>query len=402
MHTTINPDSERDLNIWQEALLIRPSLIELRHDLHQHPELGLDLPYTTGKVKAMLASLGIPFDEIASSAIRATIGPKAGKHILLRGDMDALPILEKSGVPYSSLNPGQMHACGHDLHTAMLMGAAMILKKQEEKLAGPVTLMFQPGEETADGASSMITAGLLEPAPDMAIAIHIAATDTYDTGIVVVSDRDVYASRDEFTVTVTGKGGHGAEPHRSRNPIYAAIKMVEALTDLSRFETDATSPIVLTVCQLQAGTASNIIPDSCVFRGTLRMTDEEARERIRQRMTAIVSGLSTAYQMDASLEFGTAIPMLVNDQTLTGKIHEWLNEGLKELLVAPPGRYFSMGSDDFAFVAQSVPSAYLYILSRSPEGRHFPEHHESVVFDDEAVTAGAAVYAQIAIRATQE
>lgn len=389
------------MEIWKDARAINSRLIELRHDLHRHPELGLKLPVTTGKIKAMLESLDIPCEEITSSAIRATIGKPGGRRILLRGDMDALPIEENSGVPYRSLEPGRMHACGHDLHTAMLMGAAMILKQNEPDLDGQVILMFQPGEETADGARSMIEAGILEPAPDHAVAIHIGATDLYDTGIVVIPDQDVYASRDEFTVTVSGIGGHGAEPHRSRNPILAAVKMVEALTDLARFEVDAASPAVLTVCQIQAGSASNIIPEQCTFRGTLRMTDQETRERVRQRMAAIAAGIASAYGVEASLRFDGALPMLANDRVFTEQIHQWLAAGLPEIQVAPPGRYFSMGSDDFALISGQVPSAYLIVLSRSPIGQHFPEHHESVSFDDDAIAVGAAVFALIALRAVQ-
>lgn len=387
------------MQIWQDALSIRERLAELRHDLHQHPELGLDLPLTSGKVKAMLESLDIPFEEIAPSAIRAVIGRPGGRRILLRGDMDALPITENSGVEYSSRHPGRMHACGHDLHTAMLMGAAMLLKQNETELAGQAILMFQPGEETADGSRTMIAAGLLEPAPDQAVAIHIAANDTYPTGVVVIPDRDVYASRDEFQVTVRGKGGHGAEPHTGRNPILAAIKMIEALTDLARFEVDAAVPTVLTVCQIKAGSAANIIPEQCTFRGTLRMTNQEARERVRRRMAEITAGIASAYLMEAVLDIDAGVPMLNNDPAFTARIREWLTADLDTLLLAPPGRYFSMGSDDFALIAEKVPSAYLYVLSRSPEGRHFPEHHESVVFDDEAIAVGAAVFTAIAINA---
>lgn len=315
----------------------------------------------------------------------------------MNGDMDALPILEKTELPFASQN-GAMHACGHDLHASMLLGAASMLKEHEADLTGQAVLMFQSGEETGDGASSMISSGVLDPAPDFAAAIHIAGNDMYPTGAISVNSGAVYASRDEIAITVRGKGGHGAEPHKAKNPIYCAMKIIEALTDLMRYEIDAETPSVLTICQIEGGSAANVIPETCRFCGTLRMTNEEKRAYVLKRIREVTAGVAAAYGVEAQAEIIGSIPMLVNDAAFAQMVQTWLESNLEGALIAPLSSHFSMGSDDFALISSRIPSVYLYVLSLSPEGRHYPEHHEKVEFDDEAVPTGAAVYAEIAYR----
>ncbi|HML69059.1 MAG TPA: M20 family metallopeptidase [Clostridia bacterium] len=389
------------MNFLTEAFEKRESLISFRRMLHQHPEIGLNLPFTTDAVCAVLSEYGILHQRVAGGVI-ANIGKPGGKRILLRGDMDALPIAEKTGLPFASQN-GAMHACGHDLHAAMLLGAAMLLQSHEDALTGEVVLMFQAGEETADGAGSMIAAGVLDPLPDFAAAIHIAGNEAYPTGAISVNTGAVYASRDEIHVCVRGMGGHGAEPHKAKNPIYCALKIIDALTDMMRLEIDAESPSVLTVCKIEGGSAANVIPETCIFSGTLRMTNEGKRAYVLARIREIAAGVAAAYGMRAEVELAGAIPMLVNDAAFAQTVQVWLESGLTGALIAPLGSHFSMGSDDFALISSRVPAVYMYILSQSPEGRHYPEHHEKVEFDDEAVPTGAAVYAEIAYRyLTQE
>ncbi len=383
------------MNIFTEAFQQKEALIGLRRYLHQNAEIGLALPITTTRIAEELARLGVEFVQ-TGGGIKAVIGKDTGKRILLRGDMDALPIEEKTGLDYASKN-GAMHACGHDLHASMLTGAAALLKKHEAELDGQVILMFQTGEETGEGAQAMIDAGVLSPLPDYAVAIHIAGFEEYPTGIISVNSGAVYASRDEFIVTVAGSGGHGAEPHKAKNPIYCAIRIIEALTDMTRYEIDAETPAVLTVCRIDAGTASNIIPETCRFSGTLRMANEDKRRTVRNRMNEIVAGVSRAYEMKGELRFGSSLPMLINDEEFSRQAYEWLSGGLEGAMIAPLDSHFSMGSDDFSLISDKVPSVYMYVLSQSPPGRHHPEHHDKVEFDDEAVPVGAAAYAQIAL-----
>lgn len=389
------------MNSLAEAFGLRDSLISFRRMLHQHPETGLQLPFTTDAVCAALTERGISHRRVMGGVI-ATVGKSYGRRILLRGDMDALPIRERTNLPFTSQN-GAMHACGHDLHASMLLGAAMLLKAHEPELMGEVVLMFQAGEETGDGASSMISSGLLDPAPDFAAAIHIAGNDAYPTGAISVNTGAVYASRDEIAITVRGMGGHGAEPHKAKNPIYCAMKIIDALTDLMRFEINAETPSVLTICQIESGTAANVIPETCRFLGTLRMTNEEKRAYVHTRIREVAAGVAAAYGCVAEEQIIGSIPMLVNDSAFAQTVQAWLESGLSGALIAPLSSHFSMGSDDFALISSKIPSVYMYILSLSPEGRHHPEHHEKVEFDDEAVPTGAAVYTEIAYRyLTQE
>lgn len=311
--------------------------------------------------------------------------------------MDALPVDEKTELDFASENPGHMHACGHDLHTAMLLGAASLLKRHEHELDGQVILMFQPGEETADGAKAMLDAGILDPKPDVALAIHIAGFEEHPTGVVAIGLGPVFASRDEFVVSITGKGGHGAEPHDAKNPIYGAVKVIEALTDMMTYEKDASIPGVLTVCQIASGSAANIIPETCSFSGTLRMTDEAKRQSILSRMKTIVDFVCQAYGLEGNLAIRSSLPMLINDDHFSRQLHTWLKDQLQGTVIAPLERYLSMGSDDFALIADRVPSVYLHVISQSPQGRHYPGHHEKVEFDDEAIPFGSAVYATAAL-----
>ena len=384
------------MNFLTEAFAHKDALISFRRMLHQNPEIGLKLPFTTDAVSAALTERNIAHKRVLGGII-ATIGKPEGRRILLRGDMDALPILEKTELPFASQN-GAMHACGHDLHASMLLGAASLLKEHEAELTGQAVLMFQSGEETGDGAGSMISSGILDPQPDFAVAIHIAGNDMYPTGAISVNSGAVYASRDEIAITVRGKGGHGAEPHKAKNPIYCALKIIDALTDLMRYEIDAETPSVLTICQIEGGSAANVIPETCRFCGTMRMTNEEKRAYVLKRIREVTAGVAAAYGMEAQADIIGAIPMLVNDDAFAQTVQGWLESGLTDALIAPLSSHFSMGSDDFALISSRIPSVYLYILSLSPEGRHYPEHHEKVEFDDEAVPTGAAVYAEIAYR----
>jgi amidohydrolase len=384
------------MDVLREALEIENEMIAHRQHFHQYPEIGIHLPKTTEKVKAALSSYDIEYKEIIPCGLKATLGKKTGKRILLRADMDALPIQEKTGLPYASQNDGVMHACGHDLHMAMLLGAAKILKKYEKTLNGEVVLMFQPGEEGYDGAKEMINAGLLEPPPDHAVALHIAATNIYPTGIIATMPGITFSAKEQFEIDLLGTGGHGAEPHNTINPINGALKIIEALKEMALDEIDSKIPVVLSIGKIHAGTAANIIPESCVIEGTLRVAGDLVSVNIVERIREIVTNIAKAYRLQSKLSL-KSLPVLVNNREFTEKVHRWLSE-LEGVQVAPLGEYATMGSEDFSLVTQRIPSCYLFVLSKSPEGKHHPEHSPHVIFDNKALVYGAITYAQIAKR----
>ncbi len=384
------------MNLLKELQEFENEIVQIQQHLHQHPEIGLHLPKTAEKLKQVLTSYDIEYKEVTEYGLKATLGKKNGKRILLRADMDALPIKEKTGLSYASQNDGVMHACGHDFHMTMLLGAAKILKKHEKNLNGEVVLMFQPGEEGYNGAQEMIDAGILDPTPDHAVALHIAATDIYPTGIVATMPGVSFAAKQQFEIVLHGSGGHGAEPHNAINPINGALKIIEALKDMAFYEIDAKIPAVLSIGKLHAGTAANIIPESCVIEGTLRVAKDSDSTDMADRIRELVAGIAKAYKLESTLTL-KELPALVNDHEFTEKVHTWLSD-LEGVQVAPFGDYLAMGSEDFSLIAQKVPSCYLFVLSKSPEGKHYPEHNPHVIFDSKALVYGAAAYAQIAFR----
>lgn len=384
------------MNTLNEAKALSAWLSGVRRELHMRPEVGLDLPVTAALVMRELDAMGVSYKRILPSGIKAVIG-KGEKRILLRGDMDALPIKEETGLPYSSLNEGNMHACGHDMHTAMLLGAARLLKAHEDALEGEVVLMFQPGEEGYGGAPRMIEAGLLEPMPDCAVALHMAPMAGYPSGALVTMPGAILASSDTIEITVRGIGGHGAEPHLCKNPIAAAMRIVGALDDAVRFELPANVRCVFSVCEIHAGTAPNVIPETCVVRGTLRMMDEEKRAWLIKRFAQTAAAAARLYGTEAEFVASAGMPVTYNDAAFTEQVHGYLTNDLPGALVGPIADYSSMGSEDFSCIAQRVPSCYLYVVSQSPPDQDYAGHSPHVVFDDEALPHGAAAYAQIAM-----
>ncbi len=383
------------MNVFTQAQEVEAETIALRRALHTIPEVGMDLPRTAELVKAQLKKLNIDFEEIFPHCIKARVG-KGPRKILLRADMDALPIAEKTGLAFAATN-GNMHACGHDTHTAMLLGAAIILKGMEDKLGGEVIFAFQPGEEGYAGAKVMIDHGLLSDNPDSAVAIHIAAFEEYPSGVIVVPLGITHGSSDRFEVRVTGQSAHGSEPHKGKNPIIVACKISEAFTDLTRYEVDPQSPVVLTICQIHAGVADNIIPEECVLSGSLRTLHTDIRSRVRERMVVMANSIAEAYGVRAEVNFGVGYPVQKNNDAFATMLHSSFQTSLPEVLLAPLAIYTSLGSEDFAFISERVPSCYMILISQSPEGRHYPEHNPRVEFDDSALVCGVAAYVQSAI-----
>ena len=398
----------------REAEQLRETVLAERRTLHANAETGFDLTQTLAFVKKELTGMGLqPVDCGRAGVVALVGGKKPGKTFLLRADMDALPIEEQADVPFASKN-GRMHACGHDLHTAMLLGAARLLKAHEDEIAGTVKLMFQPAEEIFEGSHDMIEAGLLEnPTVDAALMIHVMAGMPFAPGTVIVSGPGVSApAADYFEIKVQGKGCHGSMPNTGVDPLTAAAHILIALQEIQARELAMGDRAVLTVGTLHAGTAANAIPDAAVMGGSIRTFDEETRAYIKERLTQIAEGVARAFRAEATVTFGSGCPTLVNDRALSECAETYVRELLgadkafsAAALAAMGGGKSSKtaGSEDFAYVSQEVPSIMLALASGQPEkGYCYPQHHPMVRFDESVLPTGSAVYAYTALRWLEE
>jgi amidohydrolase len=390
--------------ILDDAAAISAETAELRHSIHREPEIGLDLPKTQRKVLAALDGLPLEIScgQSLSSVTAVLRGARPGKTVLLRGDMDALPVDERTGVPYSSSVPGAMHACGHDLHTAMLAGAARLLSARQADLAGNVIFMFQPGEEGNGGARIMISEGVLDAAgerPAAAFALHVASS-VLPLGLVASRAGTAMAAADTLHVTVRGRGGHGSQPHLAADPIPAACEMVTALQTMVTRRFDVFDPVVLTVGTFHAGTTDNVIPDDAAFVATVRTFSPQSRERVRDAALQLIRQLAAAHNLEADAEFRDGYPVTVNDEAEFGFAERTAGELLGEgkFLTAP---FPLTGSEDFSYVLEQVPGAFL-MVGACPAGSDpatAPYNHSAeAVFDDAVLAAGTALYAELALR----
>ena len=394
----------------KEAENYREKLTENRRYLHEHPGTGFDIEETITYVKSELTEMGYDVKECGKAGLTATVGKGEGKVFLIRADMDALPIKEESGVEFASQN-GRMHACGHDMHTAMLLGAARLLKEHENEIEGTVKLMFQSAEEIFEGVGDMIKAGVLEnPKVDAALMIHVMAGVPIPAGTVIVSAPGVSApAADYFEIKVQGKGCHGSMPNTGADPINAAAHILIALQEINARELAVSDRAVLTVGTINGGTASNVIPDTVTMGGSLRTYDEETSGFIKERMAEIAEGTAAAFRTKAEVVFGSGCPTLLNDKELSADAEKYVGEllGNKKTLSAAQmnsgGLSKTAGSEDFAHVSQEVPSIMLALAAGEPEkGYKYPQHHPQVKFDEEALTAGCTVYAYTAMRWLEE
>ena len=384
------------------------ALVHLRRRLHRSAGVGFDLKDTLTIVEEELKKLGIQPVPCGKAGIVATIGgKKPGKTILLRADMDALPICEETGAEYACPT-GNMHACGHDLHTAMLLGAARLLKEQEDTLCGTVKLMFQPAEEILEGAKDMLENGLLNaPVPDAAVMLHVMCGIAFPAGTAVVSGAGVSApAADFFEIRIKGKGCHGSSPNLGIDPLTAAAHTVLALQELHARELAMDDRAALTIGSFHAGKAANAIPDTAILTGTLRAFSDDLRGRIKQRLQDIVYHTCAAYRAESEVLFTSGCPTLLNDADLSKAVTGYM----KDLLGCD--RAFSVpelmertgstgsktaGSEDFSYVSHAVPSVMLSLAAGEPQkGYTHPLHHPQTAFDESVLPAGAAVYAYIA------
>lgn len=396
--------------ILREAKALQEEIKSHRLWLHTHAETGFDLTETKPYVKSALMKMGYTVQECGKAGLVTTVGKPGGKVLLLRADMDALPIAEEADVDFACQN-GRMHACGHDMHTAMLLGAAKLLKAHESELDGMVKLMFQPAEEIFEGSKDMIASGVLEnPRPDAALMIHVAAGMPLPAGTVVVSAPGVSApAADYFTIRVHGKGCHGSAPQNGIDPLTAAAHILIALQEIHARELSASDEAVLTIGTFHAGEAGNVIPDTATMGGTIRTYDEKTRAYLKERITAIAKNVAEAFRAGAEVSFGSGCPTLVNDkglsETVTGYLKDLLGANraftTAELSGGKPAR--GGGSEDFAYVSHDVPSLMLALAAGEPsKGYVYPQHHPKVKFDESVLSTGAAVFVDCALQYLRE
>jgi amidohydrolase len=397
-------DDPRFSGLLEAARALQPRTVALRRLLHKHPEQGLELPRSQAAVLHALEGmdLRITTGKSCSSVVAVLDGGQDGPAVLLRGDMDALPLQEDSGLPFASEVPGAMHACGHDTHTAMLTSAARLLHSRREALAGRVVFMFQPGEEGHHGARHMIHDGLLDAAEtpvSKAFALHI--TSTAPSGVVCCRPGTIMAAADSFAVRVIGNGGHGAMPQDALDPVPAAAAMVGALHTMVTRRVSAFEPIVLTVGRITAGTTTNIIPESAELEGTLRTMSEATRRLMHQEITRVCEGVGAAYGCRVQVELRPGYPATVNDEAVAGRVIDLAGS----VLGSGHGAHMAdplMASEDFSYVLQRVPGA-LAFLGACPPGtapeEAPPNHSNRVHFDESALANGVATYAAFALDA---
>jgi amidohydrolase len=392
------------MGLYDEASALHGELIELRRALHREPEVGLDLPRTQAKVLAALDGLPleITLGQQLSSVTAVLRGGRPGPTVLLRGDMDALPLTERTGLSYASRIDGTMHACGHDLHTAMLAGAARLLSAHREDFAGNVIFMFQPGEEGCAGAKIMIEEGVLDAAgerPVAAYGMHVISS-LLPRGLFAAKPGPLMAAVDTVEVTVHGRGGHASQPHSAADPIPVACEMVIALQTLVTRKFDVFDPIVITVGSFHAGTTDNIIPEEAKFLTTIRSFSPAARGKVKDAVVALVRDLASAHGLTASLEYLDRYPVTVND----GDEMAFAARAAAELF--GPDRYLALpnpvtGAEDFSYVLEEVPGAYVFLGACPPDidPATAPYNHSAEArFDDAVLTEGVTLHAELALR----
>jgi amidohydrolase len=372
-------------DLLQDARGIADRITALRRAIHAEPELGLETPKTLAKVRADLADLPLEWREGTSctGAVAVLNTGKQGRSVLLRGDMDALPMEERTGLPFASTVSGRMHACGHDTHTAMLAGAARVLASRADTLPGEVRFMFQPGEEGYHGARFMLDEGLLDPLPDAAFALHIMPNAPH--GTIGSRTGTLLASADMLEIVVEGRGGHASMPHDTRDPVPVACEIVMALQSMVTRRFNAAEALIVTVTQMQASAAHNVIPDRAVLKGTIRTLTPDRRKEVWTAIEQLAENIAAAHDCDADVTITQGFPPTVNDSSAVA-----LAEAVATSL--PHGEYVAleapiMGAEDFSYVLEKVPGmmAFLGVAESGADWRHCCAIHSSHMMVDETV-----------------
>ena len=377
----------------KEAQAFQEQLVEWRRTLHRCPELGIKLPQTIAFISQKLDEIRIPYKVYNDiSCIEACIG-SGERCIMLRGDIDALPIVEEADVEYKSVD-GNMHGCGHDLHGTMLLGAAKLLKIHEEELEGTIKLVFQSGEEVFEGAKAVIEAGVLKaPCVEAAFAMHVLGNMPIGT---LVTGKYPMSAVYGFKITIKGHGGHGAMPELCIDPINAAVQVYLALQSLVAREVAGAEEAVLTIGQFAAGEVANVIPEEAVLQGTLRTFDKNVREKMIKRIHEISNAVAAAYRCECEIEVLSDCPSVVCDDEMTNRVEKSLKRILPDALVIKD--MHGMGSEDFAEYSDLVPSAYWMIgAGIENKSKWVGQHNPKVLFNEKILPIGAACYAQVAV-----
>ena len=382
----------------EQAIAIKDDIVEYRRTIHSNPEVGAELPKTKAYVMDKLREFGYTPEEICESGIVTTIeGAKPGKTFLLRADMDALPMAEATDCDFKATN-GAMHSCGHDMHTAMLLGAAKLLKQNQDEIEGTVKLVFQPDEEGFTGAKKMIEAGVLEnPKVDAAMAMHVNSGTP--SNLIVAGKGTSIGGCYRFRIVVKGTGCHGAMPETGVDPIFIAHHIYSGLQTILTREIPATKPAVITIGKFVGGEAPNIIPGEVVMEGTFRYLDKEMGDFVIGRMNEIVTSTAKTFRGEAELIELSSVPPLTNNNDLAHEITGYVKDivGEQGVFVFEGG---GMGSEDFASYSYEVPSLYIILgagaKNENPEFGE-PMHNEKVVFNEDVLPTGAAIHAYSAI-----
>ncbi|MFD7631001.1 M20 family metallopeptidase [Streptomyces sp. NPDC059851] len=386
----------------REAQALLPGVIDVRRSLHRAPELGLHLPRTQRTVLDALAGLPLTVTtgERLSSVTATLHGARPGRTMLLRGDMDALPQQEDTGLEFASGVPGAMHACGHDLHTAMLVGAARLLSARRAELSGNVVFMFQPAEESGGGAQFMIDEGVLDtPAghgADAAFALHVATR--FESGTLNLRSGPTYAASDQIHITVRGRSGHASTPHVALDPVPVACAIVQALQTLVTRTVDVFDPAVVTITRIQAGTTTNIIPETAALHGTFRTLGPQARARLREGIERVARHVAAAHGAEADIDLIEGYPALHNDAAFARTVAVAAASVSPDVVRELPEPV--MGAEDFSYVLERVPGVMGVLGARPPSvpAEDAPDCHSNhVVFDEGAMATGIAVHAAVAL-----
>ncbi len=388
-----------------EAENLQDRTVDFRRRLHRRPELGLALPETQAAILTELDDLDLDVRTGTSvgSVVAVLSGAKAGPTFLLRGDMDALPLTEDTGLEFSSEISGAMHACGHDTHVAMLAGAARVLSSRRDDITGQVIFMFQPGEEGFHGARYMLEEGLLGTVADApvsgAFALHISST--FASGTVHTRGGPLLASEDRIEITVSGRGGHASAPHHANDPIPAACEIVQALQTMVTRRVDVFDPAVVTIASFSAGTTHNVIPPTATLRGTMRTLSASTRTAVRDRVRRIAEGIAAGHGLGVTVELIAGYPVTLNDGTVATTVRDVAGKLLGPDRV-PQMDFPIMGAEDWSYVLEEVPGAMAF-LGACPAGlepdESPPNHSNLVVFDEAAFPTGVATYAAVALDA---
>lgn len=381
----------------EEAQGLFPYTRELRRDFHRHPELGFQEVRTAGIVARELTALGLEVSTgVGKTGVVATLeGSGPGPVLLVRVDMDALPIQEETGAEYASQTPGVMHACGHDGHTAMGLTVAKLLEAHKDDIKGTVKLVFQPAEEGLGGALAMVADGVLEnPRPDRSLSIHLWNDKPY--GWIGVTAGPAMAASDRFTVTIKGRGGHGAAPHVGIDPVVAGAQVITALQTIVSRSVDPLEAAVVTVTSLDGAEAFNVIPDSVQLRGTIRTFKPEVRKTVLERFETICVGVSKALGCQAEVELKSITPAVSNDAELAQRVYKVAGEIYPQAEISTVER--TMGSEDMAYMMEDIPGCYFFIGSADHDrGLDAGHHHPKFDFNEDALVTGAALMASVVV-----